>query len=878
MTVAPRELARQLNALCFQQIWNEIRAEYRVNIHLTLVRPRFASGALMVGQSPLALPAPGVQYAVYRLGDAAADGGLPLTPGVWTRADHLLHATRTLSWVYPPSGGVLPRDAVYLYRLARARQVLVAVEKPALLTVAGVGALAQPLYLTLYRDPDQANPITSWCYRLPTSNAGTATTGALNRLASCRAVNAAGTILTVNGLERAHATPPVLNPGDHVEIVLDENVVGEFEVNLTAAPTGYHSLRYGQHRTIIHPPKALNPAARVITHNTCTLFVRNAAGVGRYLHRTDPEALGQITHCDFSVDSAVIDALRDHHGSEDVRVHVRVRTHGKDNALLTERSYIRYLYRCDDAVIVRHLRGELDADLSFWRADQLEQSGYLRLLFDTPNTASDALLGQYVADLGYYTVASLLADPLRHFVITKKPFGHFLVPKPFVLRDRLCTALVYLDGRKLRATQVRVSDGGEHLRVAFAAGVYYTTGQRVTVRVVEATAPAARYHTPSLSQPSLVVPWDAVAVWEEIPLATPVSGVGRTAAHSYKPRAELTGTLMVEPHADGLEVVFGPSLYGTSFVLVNPDVTLAVEQAMDAVIDSGAAFVQPLTMTVDTGTETRVLPFLSAGLIEAYVNGRKLIDGLDVTAVPLTAEGGVALTELVVANMSAFGNGPGNQLEVVVVPERAVRQETGYLTRPEISYDQRLNLWYEGLSQAYVGGALLHDVVNHGTWLETSGAHDTGTPYEIVTRLPARLARALAGYDDQVDVNRLEVINRNFHRTVPPAPTVVLYQTQWRLYSPWLTTIIQDIVALRFVPVDDPDDQRFLAQFQGYAYWKARDPAFTDTQGRVDRACVNLYPLYREQTIDNPLHHRIIQRLVRLTLAVDFDTVGDEYL
>lgn len=878
MAITKEDLIRKLNEHCFRTIWNEIRAECRVNIELKVVNQRFVKSSVQSGFRVIYLPTSEDLYLVLSAPIALFSNGLNLPSEEWVNGEDVVHRYKTLTYLYQRPGKVIPRRYTYFKILENGR-VLIAINKNAVVKIFGYGPY-DPTYVTVYRDSDQVNDIHVRSWFINPLNPTASSVGIMDHINQCKALNFAGTQVLINGAEVDHSRPIIWNGGDYVEVVFDENVVGSYTITVSDATTGYFSSKDQKYREILHCPKSLNPDNKLITHNTCTLTVRNPhTGEGRYLHRTDDTSVGQITHNDLSVDSDVIKAHREYLGSEELDVVVRVRTHGKDNVLFMELSYIFYLYTLDDAMIIRHLKGELDSSLSFWKASELEKSVYVKMMFDTPNTLDHSLLDMYVEGLGYYTVASLLSGHISHHVITHPDMRYVVAEKPFALTGVPVVPMVYVRGRKIRSERITYHQiASNKVGISISPDVYLPKGSVVTVSLVERGSARPYRFTPSVTTPTITVPYSDVTVYEIVPLEEPVQGLLMQSNVAYRELTPSPGTLAVYPRDDGsIEVVFGISLYGRTILIQNGNFSLHDTIPVDDhILNRKGAIVIPLETTT-AGDVADALPLHGHTALEIYANGRALVPGLDFTAIPKsTYTGHPAFTEIVITNMSYFSSEPGNVVDVVAHTGHIVSEEPGYMFNNLVSYDDNLNLWYDGISRGFANGLLLHKPEDMGTYLQPTETIGNGSPYYLVTTLPSSISKALAGYTPGQDNARLRAINRYFNRVTEVDTSFIIIEKSHKLYSPWLAEIIKDILTNRITVSNDPSNEMFLKQFSSYDYLKERDPAITKTAGVVDFRYVDVNPTYISWTVDTALMHTIIHRLVKLTLN-DPLSLGDVY-
>lgn len=870
-----RAAVRVLNDYCFRGVWNEIQAVYRVNIKLVPARRAYQTGNAVIGSRMVPLPTADM-FVVYRLAHPLFFGGVQAPRDTWQTAVTINDTIRTQLTIHDIGGVQTPLGQIWVYPMSLRRETLVAIPVHVLEKIYGNGD-AQ-LYISIYRDADHAGRVTSQSYAIPTVDPTPTIATAQAQIATYLATNAQYLTVVVNGIIVDPRQAYSVAGGDYLDIIYDEDIVARTSVNVSTQSTGYFSLKDKMYKEILHLPKVLNPNNTVITHNSVTLYVRdNLSNRAVLLHRCDPLSVTQITHNDIAASTSVIDALRDKLGSHDVSIELLVRTHQNDNVLIEELSYLRYLYHCNDADIVRHLRGEIDQSLVFWRADRIEQTKYISLMTDTPNGVVAEQLDRYVAGLGYYTVARLLSDRITHLTVGDDGVLFYQVPLPYMLFDSPVYPSVCLNGHKLRSFDQVTSRAmsSSVLGISINQAVHRTAGMTLDIALLQGGDSRVYRVVPSLAEPTITVPFTALDVYEEVTLDTPLVGITTSTSAVYKRRQSLPGTIMQYPDGDGnVQVVFGPSLYGKTLLVQPSRFVQASSRNIDVMLQDN----QPLVFVVSNGCANDVdtiYPLLSHTAIDVYVNGKELVPGIDYTATPTRdADGNLGFTEVVIAAQEMLVPGSqGNWVEIVSHTDRVMADEGGHVTHNRVSYDRSLNLWQPGLSRLVVDGLAQAEPINDAAWLTPTTEVDNGRPYRVITTLPHDTAVLLADYSDAVDNTRLQLIDRYFQRVPTPASGIVVVPASHRLYSPYLTAIINDLVTDRLVLADDPTDSRFLAQLAAYEPLRLRDPTCGPDYA-LDRTFVDVSPLYRELTVSVPVYN-LISRLVTLILPHDSNTLGD---
>lgn len=869
MPVSKTDIIRKLNEYCFLNIWNEMHSEYRVNIELTLVNSYFNKGSVRFGNRSIPLPDHN-QWLVLTTPIQLFFGGVPIPNERWFTGEEILNRYQALFYVYRRDGKLIPRSDISMIRLKNGRAII-AIRRRAVLKIFGTGPYIQnenPVYITLYRDSDISHRISAKSWYINPLDPLNSSAGLNEHLNQCIFLNEDGTTLLINGKEHEVNMNPVWNSGDFVEVVFDENIIGSYKVDVTTTGTGYFSIKDQENRQILHCPKDLNPNNQLITHNTCTLSVIDkVTGEGLYLHRCDDTSVGQITHNDISVSTNVVNAFRDHLGTENVYIKVRVRTHSKDNILMDNTAFIKELYLCSDEDIVRHLRGELDTKLTFWKASELEQHEYIKMMYDTPNNIDPEVMDMYVSALGYYTIASLIGGHIGRIVIQSSSHRTHRIRKPFALIGETIFPKVYIRGKKIRQNYITCyDDGSEYAVIVISDAVYLQAGDILNVSVIEDGSNIPIEFTPSVDNPNVIVSFSGISVYEEVQLTNPVTGYNAVSNYGYKKINPTPGTLMTYVTEDGdLEVVFGMSLYGKKLLICNDRFTWdKLVNANDLINDRGA-----IAVTLSTITSTgRTVPLLGHNTVDVYVNGNCLIPNVEYTAIATsTPSGHPGFTEVIISAMEYFSTEGNNRIEVIASTEKVIANEVGYVIDNKVSYNESIMIWYDSLSLPHVYGKYASNVGDQGLYLDLVDHVDNGRPYYLSTRIAAPVATALTGYTPNLEINRLKLINDYFGRFKPEMPNVTVVPASHRLYSPYVATIIRDIALGNLVVANDPVDAAFIRQFDNYSYLKKHDPTITRRTDDFNNLYLDVNPSYLIWTVDDVNTRKIIQRVIDVMLS-----------
>lgn len=871
MTTYERYLAEALERQSFAEIWNATAAQRRVNVQLTPIIPRLLASTVTVGFSQYHLPSTDIVYRCFTAATILFFGSLPITRDVWMTSETIARKYGVHVMVYTRDGRLLPRGAVFIYRPEEYERVIIAVRYDAWKACINAEIGLDVVYMTLYKDSDLARTIDTTTYHIPQTNSAAmmATTNAA--ITAAVAETADGTTVIING-EEIDPTKIVLEAGSWVDVWIDRNVSAACVLELSDERHGYQSDRYAGPRTIVHPPKVLNPDARLVTHNTVQLWVRHpVTGKGRYLHRIDQHSVEQLTHCDISIDSRVLDAFRDYVGSPDIVVRYQASWHDTDNYLMVERSYMSDLYICDDATIIDHLTGRIwPDDLAFWKAKTLETSAYTAMMFsDTP--VGQTNLTPFTTALGSRTVVEMLGGHATTVVVKAGSSKTSWINLPAGLQDRQLTALTYLNGLKVDHGRTAVSVTRTQMVVTLSDSIVLQPNDILTFCAVEDRTFTA--HRTIATENGMVIPYNDPMVWREITIP-PTKGWLTETTTAYVPIPVLGGSVAIVDETGAARIMFGASLHNQAIVATPPRFFKSEMFNIDAMIDAGSPLVIPL---VTTTTDGHTIPILG-GRVEVTVNGRTLIADHDYVDAPLIVNGGVAVREVVITTMEYFHQDGENQVEVWCMPDESLVQEIGYTIDHRVSNDPTTDPWYRKLTRVFANGWLCGKAKAAGTAIDPGMIIDDGSPYLVITTADHTITQTVGHQTDDVDAVRRSRINAYFKRQPPPhTGPVILERSQHRLTSPFFTAVVYDIITNGRILVDDPSDKRFIAQFDDMKYLYQRDVCVRN--GHVFRGSldyVDISPLYYATTLTTE-QYRLLHRLATLVFVKDVITLGDTF-
>lgn len=612
-----------LGDYCSRTIWNEPQKEYRHNIKLSLQKTRPQINVWSMSNESVVLP-DGSQYFVYTapLGHFA---GLDVRSSDWQTVTALLSNTRIQLRVHDSTGKRLFSDKVFLRSSSiDSNLILIAIEAQMLKKIADTGE--NDIYIGVYYDSDAANDIKIHCFYAPRKAV------IVNVLAGMSHLSPAPHIqVYLNGF--AFYEPydvvdslPSRPSDDYVEIVVDENVVGSFELDLSAdGDARMYVSTDGQSKYIIHVPKALNEkdgvyTRRLISHDTCDFIIyprnlNNSKRLGRFFHRAqgnETNSFIQLTHNDFGVPTSLVDEFRGFMGTDEVVLCGYIRHHERtvningtisDRVLVRDKNYIDLLYQLSDEKILDFLEGNGDANIEFWKASYLEESNFIAILKDTSVQELEHSLNFYTEALGYVNTASLLSKRIHRYTgLSGSGTLNYSVTLPLVYQWKVCPtcgeaigitlntcpecgaeqesnllmALVYLNGKKLPFSQVtstiKTSTGNIDNTAQLVVnvdldGTVINTEDEIIFEICETKAFRTYILEPTSTKADFYVSYDEFDCYEEVTL-TGSNVVGTAAGTITKKYIKVeSNTITMEKLGDVTHIGFTAAHLGKRYII-----------------------------------------------------------------------------------------------------------------------------------------------------------------------------------------------------------------------------------------------------------------------------------------------------------------------
>lgn len=844
-----------LRQYLFDNVWNEPESEYRINVHPQVLRKSSVVGSFPVLDANIILPNTTESFFLWYMKSTDVNLGLKLKASTWYDTSTICNEYRTLIHAYTNSGSMLPKGNVFIRYNQSKTMVYIAIKKRAFNSMTPRASLDE-LYLTFYYDSDVVNDIRIYSVEVKSVREY----DKINRTVSdlLLTANSKDCILEFkNGEEITDPdNTPSLEYGAFYDFIVDNNILYSFDVDLTVnseCPV-FLSTKDKVWKQIIHIPRHLNPNNEVITHNTCDLFIRiKNVKDGKYLHRaTVGRTVGQITHNDLSIPLFVLDAYRDYLGSQDIVVHGVVRRHDKNNRLIRDSNYIDLLYNeaHTDKDIVTFLSNENKSKITFWKAEVLEASKYVEMMFDSPNGITVDNISDCVEALGYYSTVNLLCKRTIDTLITKGYDGELKFNLSLMYINTEVIPVIYINGKELKFKYYTYSTNkiDNTCSVFIDKSVYLPIGTKITAVFFVTDINNVFTFTPSDTSLSIEVPYDNPVVYQKFKLSKSVNGVNKSSNECYS-RIEAGNNIYISnPTANGTKLTFSSALNGNDFIIQNKFSSYVRTYDLKSYIQTGKTIAIPIETSPD-------VPLFDIKNILVFMNGNYLVKSVDYFVNEITDQlGRFSFSELVIQTMDNFNENGDNSIDVIYSIANTEEYSAGFSVNDNLADETPVNLFFENITSTHVNGRLERDGDYRGTYVKLpDGKYPEGSVFEIQTAVPYIVTEFLKQYARNDDLDKLDILNEYFFKSINLAPNYLLLESKHRIYSVLMNNFIQDILNKKIQVIDDPDTRRFNDIIKPYLYLQKMDLCFKGIDGRF----VDLYPQYVNYSIDPATKHFI---------------------
>ena len=859
-------MVRHLNQVYFGRTWNATDDHGRANFIAYKAASVIQMSSVSVNGAVVGLPTTDAVYAVYTAPASRFGRFVKLPENTWTLDTVFLNNQSVSIIAYDNTGKMLPTGTVYFYLDPIYQKVIIAVSS--VYTKACCGLTYPTLYLSVYRDTSRNTPIVNQIFTISAAPGSTSTptlvTAAINTaVTSCPL----GTVIYVNGFAYDHAHVPQLVVGNVVQITSDPDVVGYCDVTVDDNQTGYYSNLYQEYREVLHVQKSINPNNIIITNDTVDVVIFDSlTNRGLYGLRIDPHAVESITHNDFSMSRSVLDAFATSLGASSIYVRVYVRFPTRSIILTDDANRMIDLYGLTDSKIQNQLVGLSSTQIAEWEASHLEQSSFLTLLYAFKEFDSSVIIDTFVEAMGYYDVGGVLGQSARTF---RYEGAQVEVMKPTRLYGYPCNAICYSNGRKLPSSTVIIQDKTScSFLLSVSSSSYVAIGSTIDMYIIEAADRSPIEYPCSSSVPSVTVANGDYDLYVTYTYPTNQPVWGKSVTKGYRLLGTTSTDFTTTMNSNGT-VTFTPNaLYqGHTIYLVPKYGMFTAQYALDDYITEQKPILIDLLTTTSTSNTITMFGYTT---MEAYVNGYKLVEGVDYVVTKPQGQYYDTLQSLFMLCNSDYLNltGTGNSLEIIYHGDTIISSDVGYALGNKLYRQTEPMIWSRPTGRVYVHGLLVDDITQIANVLTSGSTTFTdGAIYNLEWCLPYGAQKLLSDQSAASQNDLIRRIDAVIGTVVPTYPSTVLIDHLYALYSPFLAQVTYDVANSTFTIVNDPKDDSFLRQFLPYAILQNADPIIDVSNPYINRQFVTLAAHYVNMTVSDPIQMVLLQRLITLTLT-----------
>jgi len=633
----------------------------------------------------------------------------------------------------------------------------------------------------------------------------------------------ATTTVFINGRESTLTSPTVLNINDRVEMITDPAVIGTITISETD-PTTYKTFidsSDSKEKVIIHIPKSINPTNRLLTHNTCDIFIQptfqtdisasnyNTTRLsGVYINRADTDQyIGQITHNDFYIDTTLLDMYKDKYEFSTIQLKILIRESSKDARLVDERLGIRVLYSLTDEEILDFLAGDGDPTLSRWTANSLANSPYSKTLYSLqkPDVHSD--LAIYLEMFGYLGCANIICGKIQRYTV-KHYTGHTVcVPIPISLYNATnVSCIIRLNGLLVDPTTYTTEQVLNELIITLDESIELKVGQTLIFELLDSISPRAEYITPSAGSNTLSVS-GPIKVYRVRTLGSQdtVDSDLFNSAYTMTSSFELITTGFSIATIDDVETLtFESSMYDITYLVTSASVAGITHRATFSVDSLGGDIISTGLLTTECkkwsdDTVSITIPCLWDTFVP-YLNGYELAGPIDYTVVPIMSTTDKLIGRVIHINSIDYLSEADNDLIVLISPDREIAQLNDFSHEQFNESIFTTFMWFNSINMMSASGLAVDSIqkavdrlgvpceIPAGSLLHTR----ISLPEPVITILDE--AAVSSGRTSTMDINNALLMTSFLKSKQEKAYKLSVIEKSHNVYSVLTTKIIKEVL------------------------------------------------------------------------------------
>jgi hypothetical protein len=374
------------------------------------------------------LPTQGDWYHLYQVGPVIFSNlGLTLTELSWTAASQQMVLERMVIDVYTESGLMVPRELVFFLATPDGN-LAIAVKDTKLLGDFGSEPLFFRFYSNAYFEKADSNDLDEgieYRYMVPVSTDNIST---ISKIYRDMMAKTGYTYAFVNGRKVQSINVATVQRGDMVEVVRDSSIREVIEFPVAQLEVFLSNLD-AQQKYFLHQTAKTDDF--IDYRDDLDIFLIKRVNVngytGVYYHKNAEDSLRMVTHRDYSIPVQYVERYAALHPTmsviNELTVQLVIRHGGMDKPLIDEAHHIRELYKLSDTAFMDAVIGT-EATVSVWKAAALEDSMYPAIMRAPDRTITRDMVE---AAYGYNAISKLLADTPQKVVNANRwvelPFG-----------------------------------------------------------------------------------------------------------------------------------------------------------------------------------------------------------------------------------------------------------------------------------------------------------------------------------------------------------------------------------------------------------------------------------------------------------------------
>lgn len=374
------------------------------------------------------LPTQGDWYHLYQVGPVIYSNlGLNLKQLSWTAASQQMVLERMTIDVYTESGIMIPRERVFFLATPDGN-LAIAVQDIKSLGDFGTEPLYFRFYSNAYFEKADSNDVDEgieYKYMMPNSTDNIST---ISKVYRDMLLKSGKTYAFVNGRKVQAINVATVKRGDMVEVIRDSSIREIIEFPVAQLETFLSNLDSAQ-KYFLHQTAKTDDSIDYRDDLDIFLIKRvNANGyTGVYYHCNAEDSIRMVTHRDYSIPVEYVERYAALHPTmsvvSELTVQLVIRRGGMNKPLIDEAHHIRELYKLSDAAFMDAVIGT-EATVSVWKAAALEDSMYPAIMRAPDSTITRKMVEDAY---GYNAISKLLADTPQKVVNANRwvelPFG-----------------------------------------------------------------------------------------------------------------------------------------------------------------------------------------------------------------------------------------------------------------------------------------------------------------------------------------------------------------------------------------------------------------------------------------------------------------------